>query len=212
MRKLLRAFGLAVAAGAGLSACYPERASEGTDYASITTIYDTLFAFDSAATFYVPPDSVVHLGTPDDIPHVYDSLIIARVVANMTARGYTQVVDPNLADLTLNPAVTVTANYDYTGDDWCIVWGWAYPWICTGWVPDYPTDVIGYTYSTGTIFIPMANLADGVPPAVARPPVVWLAGINGVVTGLSSAALEADIEDGIDQAFAQSPYIRRSTP
>ena len=51
MRKILRAFGLAAAIGTGLSACYPERASEGTDYASITTVYDTLFAFDSAATF-----------------------------------------------------------------------------------------------------------------------------------------------------------------
>jgi hypothetical protein len=211
MRKILRAFGLAAAIGAGLSACYPERASEGTDYASIVTVYDTLFAFDSAATFYVP-DSVVHLGTPDNILHVDDNLIVAQIVANMTDRGYIQVLDPTLADLTLNPAVTVTDNYDYTGVDWCVVWGWAYPWTCTGWIPDYPTDVIGYTYSTGTILIPMANLADGFPPAVASPPVVWVAGINGVVSGASSAALAAEITDGIDQAFAQSPYIRRSTP
>lgn len=211
MRKILRAFGLAAAIGAGLSACYPERASEGTDYASITTVYDMGFAFDSVATFYVP-DSVVHLGTPDNISHVYDSLIVARIAANMTSRGYTRTLDPAVADLTLNPAVLVNENYDYAGADWCLVWGWAYPWTCTGWIPDYPTDVIGYTYSTGTLFIPMANLADGVPPAVSRPPVVWLAGINGVVSGSSSSALAADIADGIDQAFAQSPYIGRSTP
>ncbi|HQR19078.1 MAG TPA: DUF4136 domain-containing protein [Gemmatimonadales bacterium] len=211
MRKILRAFGLAAAIGAGLSACYPERASEGTDYASITTVYDSLFAFDSAATFYVP-DSVVHLGTPDNVSHVYDSLIVARIAANMISRGYTRAVDPALADLTLNPAVLVNENYDYAGADWCLVWGWAYPWICTGWIPDYPGDVIGYTYSTGTLFIPMANLADGVPPAVSRPPVVWLAGINGVVSGSSSSALAAGIADGINQAFAQSPYIGRSTP
>jgi hypothetical protein len=159
------------------------------------------------------PDSVVHLGTPDNIPHVYDSLIVARIAANMTSRGYTRAVDPTLADLTLNPVVTVTDNYDFYGDDWCAIWeDWAYPWTCTGWIPDYPTDVIGYTYSAGTLFIPMANLADGVPPALASPPVVWLAGINGVVSGATSAALAANIEDGIDQAFSQSPYIRRSTP
>jgi hypothetical protein len=155
---------------------------------------------------------VVHLGTPDNVSHVYDSLIVARIAANMISRGYTRAVDPALADLTLNPAVLVNENYDYAGADWCLVWGWAYPWICTGWIPDYPGDVIGYTYSTGTLFIPMANLADGVPPAVSRPPVVWLAGINGVVSGSSSSALAAGIADGINQAFAQSPYIGRSTP
>ena len=42
MRKFLRATGLAMAVGAGLAACYPERASQPNDYASITTVYDTL--------------------------------------------------------------------------------------------------------------------------------------------------------------------------
>lgn len=208
MRKFLRATGLAMAAGAGLAACYPERASQPNDYASITTVYDTLFSFGSAVTFYVP-DSVVHLGGTDDISHVYDSLIVARTAANMVAAGYTRVLDPLTADLTLNPAVTVSENYDYTGGDWCDIWGWAYPWSCTGWIPDYPGDVVGYTYTTGTIFIPMADLSGGVPPVVSRPPVVWIAGINGVISGNSSSALAQSIADGIDQAFDQSFYIRR---
>ncbi len=71
---------------------------------------------------------------------------------------------------------------------------------------------MGYTYSTGTLLIPMANLADGVPPGVSRPPVVWLAGINGVVSGTSSSALAKEIVDGIDQAFDQSLYIFRVNP
>jgi len=211
MRQFLRATGLAVAVGAVLAACYPDRASQPNVYASITTLYDTLFAYDSAVTFYVP-DSVVHLGGTDNISHVYDSLIIAQTALNMVRRGYTQVVDPTVADLTLNPAVTVTKNYDYTLADWCVVWGWAYPWICTGWIPGYPDDVVGYTYSTGTLFIAMADLTGGVPPNPSRPPVVWLAGINGVVSGGSSAALASDIVNGIDQAFDQSPYIFRVNP
>jgi hypothetical protein len=212
MRQFLRATGLAVAVGAVLAACYPDRASQPNVYSSVTTIYDTLFAYDSAVTFYIPPDSVIHLGGTDNIGHDYDSLIIARTAANMVARGYTQVVDPTVADLTLNPAVTVKANYDYTLDDWCDVWGWAYPWICTGWIPGYPDDVVGYTYSTGTLFIAMGDLTGGVPPNPARPPVVWLAGINGLVKNGSSAAIASDIVDGIDQAFDQSPYIFRVNP
>ncbi len=211
MRKFLRATGLVMAVGAGLAACYPERASQPNVYASVTTIYDTLFAFDSAVTFYMP-DTVVHLGGTDNISHVYDSLIVARTAANMTVRGYTRVMDPATADLSLNPVVTLKDNYDISIEDWCAVWEDWYPWVCSGWIPDYPTDVVGYTYSTGTILIPMADLTGGVPPVVTRPPVMWLAGINGVVSGSSGSALANDIIDGIDQAFAQSLYIFRVNP
>ena len=212
MRKFLRTTGLALAIGAGLSACYPERASQPTVLNSVTTVYDTLMAFSEATTFYMP-DSVVHLGGTDDISHVYDSLIVAQTAAWMVARGYTRVIDPTTADLTLNPAVAVN-KYSYEDDlaDWCDVWGWAYPWVCSGWIPDYPEDVVGYEYSTGTLFIFMADLSGGVPPAVSRPPVVWVAGINGIISGNSSGALANKIVDGIAQAFYQSPYIYRVNP
>ena len=43
MRKFLRATGLVVAVRGMLAACYPERPSQPNVYASITTVYDTLF-------------------------------------------------------------------------------------------------------------------------------------------------------------------------
>lgn len=211
MRQYLRATGLAVAVGAVLAACYPDRASQPTDYASVTTLYDSLFAYDSVVTFYIP-DSVVHLGGTDNISHAYDSLIVAQIAANMVTRGYTREFDPTLADLTLNPAVTLKDNYDISGADWCVVWGWAYPWSCTGWIPGYPTDEVGFTYSTGTLLIAMADLSHGVPPATAKPPVVWFAGVNGVVSGNTSTQDANDITNGIAQAFYQSPYIFRVNP
>jgi len=214
MRNILRATGLAVIVGAGLAACYPERTNQPNNYASITTIHDTLMAFNSVTTFYVP-DSVVHLGPSggsDNISHAFDSLIIARTAANMTSRGYTRVDDPLAADLTLNPAVTLVDNYDFTGLDWCVTWGWAYPWTCTGWIPGYPTDIIGFEYSAATVLIPMADLSGGVPPIIARPPAVWLAGLNGVVSGNSASIIADQIANGINQAFAQSPYIFRTNP
>jgi len=212
MRKILRATGLALAVGAGLSACYPERASQPTVYNSVTTVYDTLMAFDSVSTFYIPGDSVVHVGGTDDISHVYDSLIVAETRAWMIVRGYTQVFDPDSADLAIHPVVTVT-KFDYESDlgDWCAVWGWAYPWVCTGWLPGYPDDIVGYEYSRGTLLLFMADLTGGAPPG-ANPPVVWVAGINGVLNGNSSAALAGKIVDGLAQAFYQSPYIYRVNP
>lgn len=213
MRIPVRAATLAIAAGCGLLACYPERPSESGDYSSVTTIYDVTMDFDTVPRFYLP-DSVVHVGpvgATDNLPRTYDSLSLARIASNMTSRGYARVGDPDSADITLNPVAILTDHFAVESVDWCSVWAWAYPlWTCTVWVPDYPTDVIGYEYSAGTLFIPMADLRGGVPPAVS-PPVVWLAGLNGVLDASSGSALAQALSDGINQAFAQSPYIR-TTP
>lgn len=204
MRMSLRAAALAIGSGIGLLACYPEQPTESGDLASVVTLYDVSFQFGDAATYYIViPDSVVHLGPAggsDPFDHTYDSLIVARTAANMNVRGYTRVLDPATADLILSPAVLVTNNYDFESADWCVVWGWAYPG-CAGWVPDYPTDVVGYEYSAGTIIIPMADAT------VAAPPVVWNAALNGVLNGNTPGSLAAAITDGIDQAFSQSTYL-----
>lgn len=215
MRISLRAAALALGSGLGLLACYPEQPTESGDFSSVVTLYDATFDFGDPTTYYIT-DSVVHLGPAggsDPFDHTYDSLIIARTAANMNARGYQRVADSVGADLTLNPAVLVTDHYDFESVDWCTAWDFIYAWGCTGWVPDYPTDVVGYEYSAGTIIIPMGDLSGGVPPAVAAPPVVWNAAINGVLNGNTPGSLASAITDGIDQAFTQSPFlIHRTTP
>jgi len=55
----------------------------------------------------------------------------------------------------------------------------------------------------------MTDLRAGSPPA-STPPVIWFAAINGVVSGTASSTLEGQIVDGINQAFVQSPYIRKA--
>lgn len=213
MRMSLRAAALALGSGIGLLACYPEQPTESGDFASIVTVYDTDFNFNTAATFYMP-DSVVHLGpagATDPFSRTYDSLIIARTAANMTVRGYVRTADSTTAHLTINPAVLVTNDYNFESVDWCTAWGFV--WTCTGWVPDYPTDVIGYEYSAGTVILPMATLAGGIPPVVTAPPVVWIGALNGVLAGNTPGSLSSAIVSGIDQAFDQSIYLyHRTTP
>jgi hypothetical protein len=210
MRKILWALGLMGAGAAGLAACYPERMSGSDAYDSIVTVADTNANFSNFAKFFIP-DSVVHLvpvGGSDNIPHTYDSLIVEQIAVNMTARGYKRTLVLDSAGVTLNPAVTLEANYDYTTADWCALWGWAYPWTCTSWVPGYPPG-LAFTYSTGTLVIPMADLRAGIPPA-STPPIIWFAAINGVVSGTTGSVLAGEITDGINQAFVQSPYIRKA--
>jgi hypothetical protein len=210
MRKILWALGLTGTVAAAAAGCHPEQLSGSDPYNSIVTVADTLASFSTFAKFFIP-DSVVHV-TPgtmlDEIPHTYDSLIVAQTALNMEARGYKRTLVIDSAEVTVNPMVTVKENYDFTTAEWCTWWSWAYPWGCTSWVPAYPPG-LDFTYSTGTLLIPMADLRAGTPPA-STPPVIWFAAINGVVSGTTSSTAEGQIVDGINQAFVQSPYIRKA--
>ena len=84
---------------------------------------------------------------------------------------------------------------------------------CTGWIPDYPEDVVGYTYSTGTLFIFMGDLAERLPAGQSpgRPWSGWRASTAWSAEQLDGE-LATKIVDGIKQAFVQSPYIYRVNP
>ena len=211
MRKILWALGLTGTVAAGAAGCHPEQMSGSDPYDSIVTVADTLASFSTFAKFFIP-DSVVHIGPAavvDDIPHTYDSLIIAQTVANMVARGYVRTRVEDSAQVTLNPIVTLKDNYDFTTADWCALWGWAYEaWACTSWIPGYPPG-LAFTYSAGTLAIPMADLRAGTPPTFS-PPVIWFAAINGVVDGSTSSSAATLIAESINQAFKQSPYIQKA--
>jgi hypothetical protein len=211
MRKILWALGLTGTVAAGAAGCHPEQMSGSDPYDSIVTVADTLANFSTFAKFYIP-DSVVHIGpgaVVDDIPHTYDTLIVNQIVLNMAARGYKRTLILDSAEVTLNPMVTLNENYDYTTGDWCTLWGWAYEsWACASWIPAYPTG-LAFTYSTGTLVIPMADLRAGTPPTFS-PPIIWFAAINGVVDGSTSSTAATLIAESINQAFKQSPYIQKA--
>jgi len=141
----------------------------------------------------------VHLVPPgefDDISHALDAAIIAEIRDQMEDRGYTYVANPNTADLTLLPAVSTTEYQGYYWDYWCGYWGYWYPYGCY-----YPPYYGTYEYTVGSLFVTMSDrrLAAG-----GDVPLIWLAIANGLA-GTGSTA--ARLTDGIQQMFAQSPYI-----
>ena len=178
--------------------CYPERGQQ-TTYDAVFTAQDTTTNWGTAATFSLA-DSVVHLvepGDPDNVTRQFDDDILARVRLNMIQAGYTEVTTPTTADLNV---VTLVAAGTFTGyywDYWCSYYGWYYPaWGCY-----YPPYWYSYEFQVGALLI---GIADNRRFAANRAPMVWAA----VATGLmGSGATLVRIQNAIDQAYDQSPYI-----
>ena len=113
----------------------------------------------------------------------------------MTAYGWTRVEDPDQADLILLPAAWTNTTVVYWYDYWC----WYYYYYC-GWGWYYPPVSVS-SYTTGTLVMTM--VVDG--DEYVEPTRVWTGAINGLLSGVQSGSR---INNGIDQAFTQSPYLK----
>ena len=81
--------------------------------------------------------------------------------------------------------------YPYYWDYWYGYppgYGWCYP---------YP-----YTFTTGTVLIVML---DPTKPTDSSP--IWVAAINGLVSGSSTSEINQRVGNTINQAFNQSSYL-----
>ncbi len=183
------------------------------DFDVIVTLYDDEADFGAIQT-YAMPDSVAYLGddrggsgrSRDD--GIYDQLILDELAANLEAIGYVREEDPenNGADVVVLAGVTST--------EWSV---WiSYPWYNWGYwgdysgysyyYPPYPPGWGGsYTFTTGSLLVIMEdrNAANEEDQTI---PVIWAAGMNGLLEG-STSSISNRIVEGIEQAFAQSPYL-----
>lgn len=204
-REYILAGGILLLAISLLISCYPGDELTVSDTDTVITLFSKDADF-SVQTTYAMDDSIIHLvaeGERDDISRNFDDEILAGIEANMAALGYQKIDDPATADVNILVAISVRdyTGYAYTGGYWGYWYGYYPPgW---GWYPYYPSGGYTYSYSIGSIFILMTN-----PPAVdvngkpAAP--IWIAALNGLADAGSTATR---IENGIDQAFAQSKYL-----
>ena len=72
---------------------------------------------------------------------------------------------------------------------------WYYPWA----------PVVVTSYKSGTIFISLVD-PDVPPPQAGQATSIWGAALNGMLEGTNTEIL-ARINQNIDQAFLQSPYL-----
>ena len=204
---MLKRWILGVACVVTAAGCYPERSVDSsTELASVTTAFDTTANF-GAVTRYAMPDTVLYLPAGDEeVPFAVQNSILDRLRQNLNALGWVEVTDARATPVDVFvTAMITTADYVYYYWDWWYYWGWYPYWpldagASTNWY--YPPYWYAYSYTTGTVLISMIDAHN---ISNSRVPLVWSSAVNGVLEDVStnlSVALA-----GIDQAFAQSPYL-----
>lgn len=190
------------------TACYPDRSVDATsEFASVTTLFDQEAEF-TTVTKYALPDTVLYVPrAEDEVPAVTQAAILSSIRENLTRLGWQEVVNPATSPVDVFVVATVTSQTNVYWVYWWDYWGW-YPYWPVGWTGAsanyyYPGYWYPYSYTTGTVLIGMADARPTV--ADGRIPLMWSAGINGV---LADAGTNVSIATaGIDQAFEQSPYL-----
>ena len=175
-----------------LNACYRDYGLTISDYDSVVTSYDQDTDFETYAYYYLDETfrdlNDLDNPSPDQPPNA--STFITEINNGMAAYGWT--TEPEIsADVWIQMAYTETDYFYY----YCYpYYGWYY----------YPYCGYSYAYSGGTAVIQIVDPNDV--DTEGNPRALWHAGLNGA-TNDSVQNLQKRIQDGMTQAFAQSPYL-----
>ena len=179
-----------------LQGCYPYDDQTVADADVVATFYDQGTNFSTLTTYYMP-NRVSEIGSGGEIDTTaditYSQQILTAVNNNMEEMGFQATSQAN-ADVLVE--ALVSSSTWVSGGCYGGYWSYWYPYY--GWC--YP---VAYTYTTGTILIVMSV------PGTNDFKTVWVAGINGVLND-TNASIASRINNDIDQAFNQSPYLRGS--
>lgn len=182
-----------------LGSCYPNGIEYYEDTDVVYTDYEEEFDFTSLGSYAIPDKIVKVTGNvgegedPEFVKEPFNTQMLQKMESNMSALGWTKVADPAEADLVLFPAVWSNTTVYYWYNYWC----WYYPYYC-GWGWGYPSVS---SYTTGTLV--MTLVADG--EEYVDPSRVWTGAANGLLSGSYNVNR---VNNAIDQAFEQSPYLK----
>lgn len=199
------------------AACYPGEPTSVAELDVVATTHEDSVDFGTIQTF-VMPDSVVAIVPPESVAtalpfnHAYDQLILDGVASHLAAIGYTRLptFDANNPPdvVVLIKGIAVRNTDIYVTYPWWGYWGW-YGWPCCygpGWGVGYPV-VTATQYDVGTIVIDMWDIRRSDPVGM-QIPAIWVAALRGLLEG-SSADAPSRIDQAVDRAFSQSPYLGR---
>jgi hypothetical protein len=177
---------------------------------SVVTVVDDGAALSSARTFALP-DTIVDVPLRSDvIGHAADREITSDISAHLVALGWRDVTGDAAArpDVVVLVAASTRTQAGVAYDNWYGAWGYLPYWdagVSAGWGWGTPVDEIPYVYQAGTLFITMLDVRaqNG---DTQRIPLLWAAAIDGFITDVVTTTERTMV--GIDQAFAQSSYLK----
>lgn len=199
-----------------LASCHkdPDMSKLDSDFV-VYTDHDSETNFSSFSTFYIP-DSVLVISNYEK-PRYWTEKeaepIISTLVHSMESRGYTRTYDKGNTDLGLQASYVESVEYFTNWYD-NGYWWWGYPgywgpdyWgsYWNGWYYPYP---VYYSYSVGSLLVEMTNPLVPSPHTINKLPVVWTAYIGGLLSGSNKIDMGRSV-NAIEQAFVQSPYVRK---
>lgn len=173
----------------------------------VYTNYDSGTDFKTFDTFYVI-DSILIIDNSEKTAYwnnANSAKIIDAFTAELALAGYAEAVSEIEADIVLQLSYVNTTYYFnvYNPGPW---WN-SYPgyWNWGGWGWYYPYS-FSYSYSTGSIIGELVD-TNAPTPLNDKLTVVWNTYICGLLNG-NNLSLTRTM-DAIDQAFEQSPYLKR---
>lgn len=152
----------------------------------------------------------------EEADHRFDETIIETVRANMEALGFEEVPLEEGAspDVIVIPGIVASQIwFVYSSYPWWWYYGYDWYWggYGPGWATAYPS-ITAIPYPTGTIVLDMLAVAEEDEDA-KEVPSAWVGTIHGLIApGTSSTDIRARIQANINQAFEQSPYLKREGP
>jgi len=205
MNRFLKLFSLAAFSGLLFSGCYPDGPDYTEDLDVVYTTFDDSYDFQSQSTYSRPDQIVVDVEIANNGDTIYEFMkpiyadqILQRIDENMSNLGWTKVPIGDGPDVLLQPAGISSTTYFYSYwycwwyGGWYGGWGWYYP-------PYYTVS----SYTTGSMVIVISD--PNLDSPINSSPTAWVAAANGLLTDSGNVGRALD---GIDQAFAQSPYLK----
>ena len=178
---------------------------------AVLTTVDNGPALASARTFALP-DTVIDLPSNSaTIGHESAAAIVTRVRAHLVRLGWTDIGRSIIAkpDVIVLIAASERLQTGWAYADWYGAWGYLPYWgpavgSTSAW--GIPGGAIPFSFAAGTVLVTMLDLRNQ-RSNVDDIALLWAAAVDGVITGPTSTLDRALL--GIDQAFVQSPYMRR---
>ncbi len=205
MNRLLTYFIIATLAGFGLAGCYPQGPEYTDDLDVVYTNFDPEFDFPGHNTYAMPDQIVTDVQITNAGDTIYEYMkpiyadpILDKIDANLTALGWTKVDVSANPDVLMMPAGISSTTYFYSY--W---YCWWYGGYYGGWGWYYPPYYTVSSYTTGSLIMTMSDPTVDSP--INRSATAWIGAMNGLLSGNGNINRALD---GIDQAFAQSPYLR----